>query len=205
MRGGVVALEPLDDRHLDDLVAAAAEDRRSFGFTTVPEGHAAATDYIATQLRAADAGELVPFAQVRLGDGRAVGCTAFLNLRSHPGRDDPFAVEIGWTWLSASAQRSGINTEAKLLLLGHAFEIWRVVRVDLKTDSRNERSRRAIERIGARFEGVLRNWQPSLVAGEQGRYRDSAMFSIVADEWPEVRSSLRARLDSYDPSTGAGS
>jgi N-acetyltransferase len=205
LRGDLVVLEPLEKRHLGDLVAAAAEDRGSFGFTSVPDGADAAADYIATQVHAADAGELVPFAQIRVSDGRAVGCTAYLNVRTHPGRVDPFAVEIGWTWLGASAQRTGINTEAKLLLLGHAFEAWRVVRVDLKTDSRNERSRRAIERLGARFEGVLRNWQPSLAAGEAGRYRDSAMFSIVAGEWPEVRTKLTASLASSEPRAGAGS
>ena len=91
---------------------------------------------------------------------------------------------------SAPAQRRGFNREAKLLLLTHAFEQWRVGRVDLKTDARNARSRAAIGGIGARLEGVLRSWQPSLVAGEEGRLRDSAIYSIVADEWPGVRHRL---------------
>jgi RimJ/RimL family protein N-acetyltransferase len=106
----------------------------------------------------------------------------------------PYAVEIGGTWLAASAQGTGINVDAKLLLLTHAFEHWQVGRVDLKTDARNERSRNAIARIGATFEGVLRSWQPSLVAGEEGRLRDTAMFSIVAGEWPAVRARLDQRL-----------
>jgi RimJ/RimL family protein N-acetyltransferase len=112
-------------------------------------------------------------------------------------RDDealPFAVEIGGTWLGQGAQRSGINTEAKYLLLRYAFEEWGVARVDLKTDARNARSWSAIERIGATFEGVLRNWQPSLVTGEETQYRDSAIFSITSDEWPEVRRHLETLL-----------
>jgi RimJ/RimL family protein N-acetyltransferase len=109
----------------------------------------------------------------------------------------PYAVEIGGTWLATSAQRSGINTEAKLLLLDYAFETWHVGRVDLKTDARNDRSRNAILRIGASFEGVLRHWQPSLVEGEEGTLRDSAMFSIVDSEWPSVRERLTSLLDHY--------
>lgn len=106
----------------------------------------------------------------------------------------PFAVEVGGTWLAASAQRTAVNTEAKLLLLAHAFDTWGVVRVDLKTDARNERSRAAIERLGARFEGVLRRWQPSQVAGEEDGYRDSAIYSVLDTEWPSVRANLAARL-----------
>jgi RimJ/RimL family protein N-acetyltransferase len=120
--------------------------------------------------------------------------TRFLTIRSLPRHSVPFAVEIGGTWLAASAQRTRINTESKLLLLRHAFDTWEVARVDLKTDSRNERSRAAIARIGASFEGVLRHWQPSQVVGEDGRFRDSAMFSITDDEWPRVASRLVSML-----------
>lgn len=104
------------------------------------------------------------------------------------------AVEIGSTWLAASYQGSGINPETKLLLFRHAFEQWGVVRVDLKTDARNMRSRAAIEMLGARFEGVLRNWSQSWAAGEDGQLRDSAMFSVIAPEWPECRRRLEQRL-----------
>ncbi len=104
------------------------------------------------------------------------------------------AVEIGWTWLGASAQRTGINVEAKRLLFAYAFEVLGLVRVDLKTDARNERSRVAMARLGARFEGILRSWSPSRVAGEEGLLRDSAMFSVVTAEWPEVKAALDARL-----------
>ena len=131
------------------------------------------------------------FAQVRLADNRAVGSTSFLTMRRRPDDGRLYAVEIGATFLAASAQGTGINREAKLLLLTHAFEVWHVGRVDLKTDARNERARRSIEGIGARFEGILRNWQPSLAHGEPGLLRDSAMFSIVASEWPSISVVLR--------------
>jgi RimJ/RimL family protein N-acetyltransferase len=109
----------------------------------------------------------------------------------------PYAVEIGWTWLGPGARGTGINAESKLLLLTYAFETWRVARVDLKTDARNERSRRAIEGLGAQFEGVLRSWQPSLAPGEESLMRDAALFSLLADEWPAAKAALRARLDRH--------
>jgi RimJ/RimL family protein N-acetyltransferase len=192
--GARVRLEPLALEHVDDLVAAAGADRATYGFTTVPDGDAAMWHYVRTRLELADAGEWVPFAQVRVADRRAVGVTNFLTLRREPDAPSPYAVEIGGTWLGAAAQRSGINVEAKLLLLSHAFDVWRVGRVDLKTDARNERSRDAIAAIGARLEGVLRSWQPSHVQGEEGELRDSAIYSIVAAEWPEARDGLQVRL-----------
>jgi len=176
--------------HASDLARAAEEDRSSYGFTLVPRA-AEVRAYLAAQL-ARDG--LTPFAQVRVRDGRAVGCTAFWDPRTWPDRQELRAVEIGWTWLAGSAQGTGINTEAKFLLFAHAFEMLGVARVDLKTDARNERSRRAIERVGASFEGVLRRWSPSWAPGEAGMLRDSAMFSVIAGEWPSVKSALRARL-----------
>jgi len=103
-------------------------------------------------------------------------------------------IEVGFTWLAAAAQGTGINAEAKLLLFTHAFEVWNVARVDLKTDARNNRSRAAIASVGARFEGVLRNRSRSWAPGEDGLLRDSAMFSIVSDEWPEVKLALESRV-----------
>ncbi len=97
-------------------------------------------------------------------------------------------MEIGGTWLAASAQRTGINVEAKLLLLAHAFDEWGTARVDLKTDARNAKARAAIEGLGARLDGVLRSWQPSQAPGEADRLRDSAMYSILAAEWPAARA-----------------
>jgi RimJ/RimL family protein N-acetyltransferase len=137
---------------------------------------------------------LTPFAQIRVGDGKAVGCTGFLDPRAWPDRPGLRAVEIGFTWLAASAQGSGINAEAKLLLLGYAFETLGVARVDLKTDARNHRCRRALDRLGLSFEGVLRDWSMSWAPGEEGKLRDSAMFAVVASEWPTVRQALLTRL-----------
>jgi RimJ/RimL family protein N-acetyltransferase len=107
-----------------------------------------------------------------------------------PGEDVFDAAEIGYTWLAESAQRTRINTEAKLLLLRHAFETWRCFRVTLKTDERNQRSRRAIERLGARLDGILRAFQPAA----DGKPRNTAYFTILAAEWPQVRAGLEARL-----------
>lgn len=194
LAGGLVRVERLAMRHAGDLAMAADEDRSTYGFTRVPHGIAEVEQYIDTQTARAERGELIPFAQVRVADGRAVGTTSYTSIRFEAGKADPFAVEIGWTWLSASAQRTGINTESKLLLMTHAFTAWRVIRIDLETDDRNHRSRRAIEGLGARFEGVLRSWQPSLAAGEEGLFRDSAIFSVLASEWRATEGRLRRRL-----------
>jgi RimJ/RimL family protein N-acetyltransferase len=150
--------------------------------------------FVAQMLRWRDEGEWVPFVQVRVADDRVVGMSNYLTLRWEPGASNPYAVEVGGTWLAHSAQRSGINVEAKLLLFAHAFEELGVGRVDLKTDARNARSRAAIEGVGARFEAVLRSWQPSHARGEQGQLRDTAMHAVVAPDWPEVRTMLEARL-----------
>jgi RimJ/RimL family protein N-acetyltransferase len=190
--GSLVRLEPLSPRHAPELARAAEEDRSSYGFTLVPRS----TDvdaYIAARLAGAPDG-LAPFAQIRLADNTAVGCTALWEPRTWAGRQDLRAIEIGWTWLADSAQGTGINKEAKLLLFTYAFETLGVARVDLKTDARNERSRRAIERLGAGFEGVLRKWSPSLAAGEEGMLRDSAMFAVVEDDWPRIKSELVAQV-----------
>jgi RimJ/RimL family protein N-acetyltransferase len=190
LEGALVRLEPLDADHVPGLMAAVEEDRSAYAWTVVPRAGEVA-DYVAAQL-ARDG--MTAFAQVRVSDGAPVGCTAFWSPRAWPDREDLYAVEIGWTWLAASAQRTGINTEAKMLLLQHAFEELGVVRVDWKTDARNQRSRRAIEGLGARFEGVLRNWSPSRVPGEEGRLRDSAVFSVTDAEWPAAKSALSARI-----------
>ena len=194
LNGAVVRLDPLALDHAVALTESATEDRSTFGYTHVPGDLPAMRDAMIGLLAEREQGLCIPFTQVRVADDRPVGMTRFLTLRRDRPDVPPFAVEVGGTWLAASAQRSAINTEAKLLLFAHAFERWNVARVDLKTDARNERSRAAIARLGARFEGVLRNWQPSLVAGEEGRQRDSALYSIIAEEWPEVRRRLRRRL-----------
>ncbi|MCO8274242.1 GNAT family N-acetyltransferase [Actinoplanes sp. TRM 88003] len=192
LQGVRVRLEPLSRRHTPDLAAAAGEDRASYQFTWVPTA-AEVDGYLDEQLARAAAGMLMPFAQIDLRTGRAVGATAYWDPRLWPGRDVLCAVEVGFTWLAASAQRSGINREAKFLLFAHAFEQWQVARVDLKTDARNARSRAAIEAAGARFEGVLRSWSRSWAPGEDGQLRDSAMYSIIAAEWPDCRARLAQR------------
>ena len=181
--------------HADDLRLAVEEDRSTYDFTVVPRADEV-EEYLTTQFARVEEG-LIPFAQIRQADGRAVGCTAYWEPRYWPGRDNLSAIEIGWTWLGASAQRTGINAEAKLLLMTHAFETLGVARVDFKTDARNERSRRALERLGASLEGVLRSWSLSRAAGEEGQLRDSAMFSVIASEWPTVKARLAQRLARY--------
>jgi RimJ/RimL family protein N-acetyltransferase len=187
LSGKVVRLEPLTESHVDGLAVAAGEDRTTYDWTPVPEGLEGTRAYVRAVLQMQRDCETIPFAQVRVADDAPVGVTRYLTLRPH-------AVEIGGTWLAASAQRTPINTEAKLLLLTHAFETWHLGRVDFKTDARNVRSRNAIARLGATFEGVLHNWQDSHAAGEEGKLRDSAMFSITDVQWPGVKAELESRL-----------
>jgi RimJ/RimL family protein N-acetyltransferase len=196
LRGEVVRLEALGIEHVDDLFVAANEDRSSYYYTRVPGSHDDVAYYVEDLLQSWRAGDVVPFAQIAVHDGRAVGVTRYMTIRRSSSELSPFAVEIGGTFLAASAQRTGINTEAKYLLLEHAFDVLGVGRVDLKTDARNDRSRNAMLRIGATFEGVLRNWQPSLVPGEEGLLRDSALYSIVDREWPEIREHLASLIAS---------
>ncbi|MFC7936908.1 GNAT family N-acetyltransferase [Streptomyces sp. NPDC057387] len=193
LEGTLVRLEPLDHRHASDLAAAAREDRGTYDFTSVP-GPDEVGAYIDDHLATAATGRLAPYAQVSLATGRAVGATAYWEPRSWRTDDALDAVEVGFTWLARSTQGTGVNAEAKLLLFRHAFEVWGVSRVDLKTDARNRRSRAAIEKTGARFEGVLRNWSRSFVPGEEGRLRDSAIYSITAAEWPGCRARLEDRV-----------
>ncbi|MFE4970673.1 GNAT family N-acetyltransferase [Kitasatospora sp. NPDC056651] len=193
LEGGLVRLEPLGHGHADGLAAAAEEDRSGYTYTWVPSADRVG-DYVGVQLARREAGLLVPYAQVDRASGRVVGATSFCDPRRRPDDGSLFAIEVGFTWLAASAQGSGLNTEAKYLLYRHAFEVWRVGRVDLKTDARNGRSRAAIAKSGATFEGVLRNSAPSRVSGEDGKLRDSAIFSVTDREWPSCRAGLERRL-----------
>lgn len=207
LRGDVVRLDPLDLADVDGLLVAAGEDRGSYGYTFIPSTPDEMHHYVLSALEDERTGWALPFV-VRLSESeRIVGSTRFLDLAYWtavlswpPGRPSPGGhgvpnvAEIGSTWLSASAQRTGVNTEAKLLMLSHAFETWDVARVTLKTDARNERSRRAIERIGARFEGIRRAHVPAT----DGSVRDTAYYSILRDEWPAVRDDLVARQQVTD-------
>jgi RimJ/RimL family protein N-acetyltransferase len=200
LEGRHVRLEPLELGHTGALLAVAGGPRETYGFTTVPADEPAMLRYIETALRDQEAGRALPLATFARATGRVVGSTRFGNIEFWPwppgnpnqrGEDRPDAVEIGWTWLGAAAQRTAVNTEAKLLMLTHAFEEWRVHRVSLMTDSRNERSRNAILRLGARFDGILRAQRPA----SDGGIRDTAAFSILESEWPMIRRQLQSRLD----------
>lgn len=193
LEGALVRLEPLEHRHAAELAVAAEENRGTYEFTWVPRA-GEVEDYVTAQLARAATGRLASYAQISLLTGRAVGATAYWEPRCWLTDDRLDAVEVGFTWLAASAQGTGINAEAKLLLFRHAFEKWGVSRVDLKTDARNDRSRAAIQSVGARFEGVLRSWSRSRAPGEDGLLRDSAIFSITAAEWPECRGRLEERV-----------
>jgi RimJ/RimL family protein N-acetyltransferase len=193
LEGTLVRLEPLGHRHAADLAEAAEAHRDSYAFTWVPRADRVG-EYVDAQLARAATGMLAPYAQVSLASGRAVGATAYWEPRCWRTDDRLDAVEVGFTWLASSAQRTGVNAESKFLLFRHAFEVWGVSRVDLKTDARNARSRAAIERTGARLEGVLRNWSRSWAPGEDGLLRDSAVYSVTAAEWPECRDLLSARV-----------
>jgi len=196
LRGPTVTLRPLALDDAAELASAAAESRDEYGFTRVPDGVDDARRYIELALADARAGHRLPFLIV--WHDRPVGSTSYLDVQRwrwpvgspRQRADAPDALEIGATWLAASAQRTRCNTEAKLLLLSHAFDVWDVHRVALKTDARNARSRRAIERLGARLDGVRR----ADVPGADGTVRDSAYYSIVRDEWPAVRATLEAAL-----------
>ncbi len=189
----LVRLEPLSEAHVAGLRQAAvgAADGVTYADVPVPETVAA---YVAAGLARSADGGYAPYAQIDATTGRLVGHTSYLAPRFWPGSDRLLAVEIGSTWLSPSVRGTAFNTAAKLALIEHAFETLAVARVDIKTDARNERARAAIAALGATFEGVLRHWQPSAAAGEQGRPRDSAMYSIISGEWPTVRTHLRRRI-----------
>lgn len=198
LEGRRVRLEALGPQHAAGLAAAADEDRSAYAFTWVP-GAATVDSYIDAQLERARTGRLAPYAQIDRLSGQPIGATAFWDPRPWPGEPGRLgAVEIGFTWLAASALGTGINAEAKYLLLRHAFEEWNVARVDLKTDARNKRCMAALTNIGAHFEGILRSWSRSWAPGEDGKLRDSAIFSIVAAEWPERRARLEARISGTD-------
>ncbi|MFJ4617965.1 GNAT family N-acetyltransferase [Streptomyces sp. NPDC088812] len=193
LEGALVRLEPLEHRHAAELAVAAEENRGTYAYTWVPRAGEVG-DYVDAQLARAATGRVAPYAQISLASGRVVGATAYLDPRFLLSEDRLDAVEVGFTWLAGSAQGTGVNAEAKLLLFRHAFEEWGVSRVDLKTDARNSRSRAAIASVGAHFEGVLRNWSRSWAPGEDGLLRDSAIFSLTAREWPERRALLEERV-----------
>ncbi|HEV7772249.1 MAG TPA: GNAT family protein [Conexibacter sp.] len=183
--GLLVSLEPLEERHVEDL-RAAASDARVSRWLPVPLHDPRWFEWWREDARSAwDTRRDATFATVRSSDGVAIGSTRFLELREHDR-----SVEIGWTWLAPSAWQTGANVEAKLLMLGRAFDEAGCIRVELKTDARNERSRAAMAALPAQFEGIHRQHRVLL----DGSYRDSAWYSVLDREWPEVRANLRRRL-----------
>jgi len=202
LEGRFVRLLPLTNAHVRPLLSAAAGSRESFQYTWVPEPTTAdITRYISAAVAAFEAGAAHPFVTVRIDSpDTVVGSTRFLNLEywpdatGHPStRDFPDAVEIGATWLSHDAQRTQVNTEAKLMMLTYAFETWGVQRVVFRTDARNTQSRANIERIGAQYEGTLRNHKHSTDGANNG-LRDTATYSIIREEWDSVKARLQEKL-----------
>jgi RimJ/RimL family protein N-acetyltransferase len=206
LEGRFVRLEPLTVAHIPALVEAAALDRTNYQWTVTPNGLEEMTTYVRDALGNVAAGTHVAFATVRRGrsgggpngSDLVVGATRFYDIgfwqwppgATHQRHGIPDAVDIGYTWLAGPAQRTPVNTEAKLLMMTHAFEVWQVHRVGLQTDVRNKRSRAAIERIGGKLDGILRADRPA----SDDTVRASARFSIVAEEWPDVKARLTARL-----------
>jgi N-acetyltransferase len=186
LSGQHVRLEPLTMLHAEPLVAAAAEGELWRSTVTVIPSRETIDEYLAAAFAGQTSGRELPFVIINNASQQVVGTTRFYDIERHDRR-----AAIGYTWIAQSAQRTPINTEAKLLLLGHAFETWNCIRVELITDFLNEQSRAAILRIGAKQEGVLRNHM--IMAG--GRIRDSVCFSIIDSEWPEVKTRLAARLE----------
>lgn len=185
LAGRHVRLEPLSLAHLDGLCEVGLDPelwRWTLTLIRTPEEMRA---YVETALREQEAGVSLPFATVEAATERVVGSTRFGSVSRENRR-----VEIGWTWVARPWQRTPVNTEAKYLMLRHAFETLGCVRVELKTDALNERSRAAILRIGARQEGILRRHMLS----QGGRMRDTVYFSVLDDEWPGVRAGLEAKL-----------
>jgi RimJ/RimL family protein N-acetyltransferase len=197
LEGSYVRLEPLARGHIAGLLGAAGTEVELFKWTTVPQTLAGMTQYVESALQGHADGTLA-FATVRKSDGLVLGSTRFFLIErwawpaGHPrlGSSRADGCEIGYTWLSPVAIRTSANTEAKLLMLAHAFGVWNVERVCFHTDARNERSRNALLRSGAQFEGILRAHRLSADL----KPRDSARYSLLAAEWPAVRERLQRKL-----------
>jgi RimJ/RimL family protein N-acetyltransferase len=187
LEGHVVVLEPLAPGHADGLYEAAQDMDWSWMFVDASRSRGAFDRWFEAALATGASGVEVPFATLDAETREPIGSTRFLALRpEHRG------LEIGWTWLRRSRWDSGANVEAKLLQLGHAFERHGCIRVEFKTDAKNERSRRALAALPSQFEGVFRKHM--LVGDDRDRLRDSAYYSITDDEWPEVKANLQRRL-----------
>jgi RimJ/RimL family protein N-acetyltransferase len=186
LEGSIVVLEPLGEKHAEELWEAAQAPEIWDWLVNLNASRELFDYWLETSIESARQGTEGPFATCLRESGRAIGSSRYLNVRPQDR-----VVEIGWTWLTPGAWRTGANVEAKLLMLERAFETLDCVRVEFKTDARNERSRAALAAIPAQFEGVLRN---HMIVPDVGQ-RDSAYYSVIAEEWPAVRESLRSRLE----------
>ena len=187
LEGRHVRLEPLAKAHLEGLAEVGLDEELWRWIPTAVRTREEMAAYIETALQEQERGVSLPFAILETATGRAIGSTRYGNIdRTH------HRVEIGWTWVAREWQRTAMNTEAKYLLLKHAFESLGCMRVELKTDSLNEKSRAAILRIGAKEEGIFRNHMITA----SGRIRHSAYYSIIDSEWPAVKARLEAKLSS---------
>ncbi len=190
LEGQEVRLEPLRLDHLEDLCVIGLAPNLWKFIPTLVQNTDDMRAYIELALREQAAGVSLPFATIAKSTGRAIGSTRFMNIeRKH------LRAEIGSTWIGGEWQRTRVNTEAKYLMLRHAFENWRCHRVELKTDSLNQRSRNAILRIGAKEEGTFRNH----MVVQEGRLRHTVYFSIIDSEWPSVKKSLEEKLSAPPP------
>jgi RimJ/RimL family protein N-acetyltransferase len=189
LEGRHVRLEPLGPEHLDGLAAVGLDAELWRLTTTRVAGRADLERYVSDALVEQRAGTALPYATVWRRTGEVIGSTRFGNAVPAHRR-----VEIGWTWLGRQWQRTGANTEAKYLMLCHAFEVWGCLRVELKTSTLNQRSRSAILRLGAVQEGVFR----CHMINDDGSRRDSVYYSIIADEWPDTKRHLERLLTAHD-------
>ncbi len=185
LRGACVTLEPLGRHHHDDLVESVRDGELwKLTYTTIPLPERMEAE-IARRLALAHAGSMLPFAVIENASGKAVGMTTYMHIDAVHKR-----LEIGSTWYRTRVQRTQLNTECKLLLLGHAFDALGCIAVEFRTSAHNLRSQRAIERLGATRDGVLR----SHALHADGTLRDTVVYSIIAEEWPAVRLRLQALL-----------
>ncbi|HVF48689.1 MAG TPA: GNAT family protein [Pyrinomonadaceae bacterium] len=185
LEGRWVRLEPLSAEHVGALCEVGLDDELWRWTTTLIRTPDEMRAYVETALAERARGVSLPFVTIERSSGRVVGSTRFANIDAGNRR-----AEIGYTWVARAWQRSAVNTEAKYLMLKHAFETWGAIRVELKTDSLNEKSRRAILRIGAQEEGTLRNHMITYT----GRFRHSVYYSIIESEWPNVKAGLETKL-----------
>lgn len=187
--GTHVQLVPLEMAHHDDLVLAVRDGELwNHWYTVIPTAEGMATE-ITRRMSLQAQGSMLPFAVIDSASGRAVGMTTYMNLDAANRR-----VEIGSTWYRSSVQRGPLNTEAKRLLLGHAFETLNCIAVEFRTHFFNQQSRRAIERLGAKLDGILRSHQINQHPLAQGALRDTCVYSILASEWPSVKTHLDYQL-----------